>query len=393
MGPASADKALRQSDRCDDLTLPSRQHETIARPTALHRSLLQAQLKEATKDEVLDVDFDIIQKDLYKQVHPNALAERVQKRFGSQIEAANVTAHRELPRAAATTWRWPAHKSDTQTLEEIAPGVHEAAVAMPIWASHPLGIPSSCFDPAYHHHRLLSHVTERSGAGSAPPVNLVATASARTLKHGRSATVPRAAAIAEATEAATEAQRETKGQPQHEGDNDLNGLTHHGCSEPPRSPPSPRTPLPLDSVMMKAVPVQMIDASVRPRRKVTESAGKPTKDSKAAIAPQLSPTPPQPQPPAPPPSKLAISPRSAPVTPTPKRSPSQQQRQQSCRIGNGMSASQLSLESTYDFDERELESFSRPRRMAARLCAHPDFELGVVLLILANTITLALYRP
>ncbi len=40
-----------------------------------------------------------------------------------------------------------------------------------------------------------------------------------------------------------------------------------------------------------------------------------------------------------------------------------------------------------------MAGYSWPRRIAARVCAHPDFEMVVVLLIFGNMITLAMYRP
>ncbi|KXZ54857.1 hypothetical protein GPECTOR_4g929 [Gonium pectorale] len=55
--------------------------------------------------------------------------------------------------------------------------------------------------------------------------------------------------------------------------------------------------------------------------------------------------------------------------------------------------SSLAHDGTTIYEEDELAEFSRPRRLVARLVMHPDFELLVVLAILGNTVTLALYRP
>ncbi|KXZ54859.1 hypothetical protein GPECTOR_4g931 [Gonium pectorale] len=55
--------------------------------------------------------------------------------------------------------------------------------------------------------------------------------------------------------------------------------------------------------------------------------------------------------------------------------------------------SSLAHDGTTIYEEDELAEFSRPRRLVARLVMHPDFEPLVVLAILGNTVTLALYRP
>lgn len=58
------------------------------------------------------------------------------------------------------------------------------------------------------------------------------------------------------------------------------------------------------------------------------------------------------------------------------------------RMDTGATGTTLNHEGTYDYDDAEMAEFSPLRRFAARICANPDFELIVVLLIFGEPETI-----